>query len=914
MFNNFPRHGAKGERIEQLCPYKCLFSKIRALFILGILFFLLGSEIAQAKPKRDLSLAVTASTNSVVINGQIAYTLVVTNVGPKVVRKIVLKDKLTKDVTFISASDDCKFTNKRARRKNILTCKIKKLLPGENATWSILVTPTVTGELINTAKVKFGKRDATPFNNIATTTVQIFPPGNQQPTATSLSQNADPAVPYLDIQLSGSDPDNDTLTYELVSASSGTGYTLAYVNSETGKLYVSLTPGFEGQFTLSYRVTDGNQFSPEAQVQIFVVPDTAQQDTGANDIDASLYASFDRARLASNLFGSPGAPPTEPPLVDLSSNFPTPGDQGQQGSCVGWATTYALKSYQEGVEMGWALNTPSRLFSPAYVYNQINGGQDNGSQIYDALDLIINQGAATLASMPYSDNNFTTQPSQAARNEAAQFKGVKRSTLNGISDIKGALAQRKPVVLGIEVFDQFYQLKGSNSVYNSTAGSNTGQHGKHAITAVGYDNNHPSGGALRVINSWGTQWGDKGFFWLPYDMVPKVVFQAWMLEDGPNTNVPVNPDPPPPPPPPGNLPDLQVQSWNANLDFSIGGDGELEWRVINSGQGGAPSGVTVSLLLSKDAIINASDTYVVYEEIPFEMGSGDGAFRSFNNGTGIAFQIPQSIAPGNYFMALAVDDLDRVVESDESNNVSLSSGAVTLSENLPDLAVDTWYADWDDFSGSGSLTYEISNIGGQTASAGWQIGLFLADYNNPAAIYTLFAEPVSFPLDVGEMVYRDFFSSASFNLYYDNSSRAIPNGYYSMILYADSQDQIAEGNELNNESFSWGYVSIGFGAQSNNQTAKSISRSAFTAGNTGVAHSVAYNGKRLPAKDIKVRPVRISDKIGGGRILEFLDQADAPAKGTTNQAKGRKFHKTLQSHDKIVFPVKELSAMPTVQP
>jgi uncharacterized repeat protein (TIGR01451 family) len=916
MFDNVSPYTLKCERIERLRPFKSIISLAQGLIGLGISILLLGSSTAQAAPKRDLSLAVTATPDSVIVNGDLTFTLVATNAGQEDVKNVVLTDQLPLDVTFKSASSDCKFANKKAQRKNKLTCKAKRIPPGGNVVWSILVTPTQIGQLSNSATVKFGQRDATPLNNTATATVQILPPGNQPPSAAALSQTADPALPYLDLQLNGSDPDNDTLTYELVSPSNGTGYTLAYVNADTGKLYMSFTPGFEGQITLSYRVTDGNLFSPEAQIQIFVEPDTGDKGTGGKEIDPSLYANFDRARLASNLFGSPGTSPTEPPLVDLSSNFPTPGDQGQQGSCVGWATTYALKSYQEGVEMGWALNTPSRLFSPAYVYNQINGGQDGGSQIYDALDLIINQGAATLASMPYSDRDFTTQPNQTARNEAAKFKAVRRSTLNGISDIKGALAQRKPVVLGIEVFDQFYQLKGTNSVYNSTAGSNTGQHGRHAVTAVGYDNNHPSGGALRVINSWGTQWGDNGFFWLPYDMAPKVVFQAWTLEDGPNTDVPVNPDPPPPPPPPGNLPDLQVQSWNANLDFSIGGNGQLEWQVINSGQGDAPSGVTVSLLLSKDATINASDTYVVYEEIPFAMGTGDGAFRSINGGTGIPFQIPQTIEPGNYFMALAVDDLDRVAESDESNNISLSTGAVTLSDNQPDLVVEAWYADWNDFTGVGNLTYSIYNIGAQTAPAGWHLGLMLSPFDTPANAYILFEESVPFSLDVGAWVYRDSVSSATFNLYRDTLSRPIPAGVYYMILNADSKDQIAESNELNNESFSWGYITIGFGGQSNisatAQASKSANTSSYSAGNGTERRSVAYNGKRLPEKGIKVRQVRISDNLSGGRTLEFLDQADEPIEGLPNHDQSRKFHKTLHAHDRVVFPVRELLPMPAV--
>ena len=53
-------------------------------------------------------------------------------------------------------------------------------------------------------------------------------------------------------------------------------------------------------------------------------------------------------------------------------------------------------------------------------------------------------------------------------------------------------------------------------------GSGDTLEGGHAILAVGYDDNKKIGsanGALLIRNSWGTQWGDKGYGWLPYAYV-----------------------------------------------------------------------------------------------------------------------------------------------------------------------------------------------------------------------------------------------------------------------------------------------------------------------------------------------------------------------------------------------------------
>ncbi|MEL7113455.1 MAG: hypothetical protein AAGK93_11060, partial [Pseudomonadota bacterium] len=60
-----------------------------------------------------------------------------------------------------------------------------------------------------------------------------------------------------------------------------------------------------------------------------------------------------------------------PEFVDLSSFFPDPGHQGAQGSCVGWAVGYALKTYQEAKETRAVRPAEDRHFSPSFVFNSI---------------------------------------------------------------------------------------------------------------------------------------------------------------------------------------------------------------------------------------------------------------------------------------------------------------------------------------------------------------------------------------------------------------------------------------------------------------------------------------------------------------------------------------------------------------
>ena len=42
--------------------------------------------------------------------------------------------------------------------------------------------------------------------------------------------------------------------------------------------------------------------------------------------------------------------------------------------------------------------------------------------------------------------------------------------------------------------------------------------GGHAVMAAGYDNDTRM---FLVRNSWGKNWGDNGYFWMPYDYISK---------------------------------------------------------------------------------------------------------------------------------------------------------------------------------------------------------------------------------------------------------------------------------------------------------------------------------------------------------------------------------------------------------
>ncbi|TGK81611.1 cysteine protease [Leptospira noumeaensis] len=231
-----------------------------------------------------------------------------------------------------------------------------------------------------------------------------------------------------------------------------------------------------------------------------------------------------------------------PKSIDLSSMMPPVGNQGRQNSCVAWATGYAIKSYllknkdqTTEYDPPFAGGKGNFVFSPAFIYNQQNGGEDKGLYYYKTMEFLKSNGAAPWSSMPYSDKDYLTQPSQSSKKEALKYKIKSFSRLNykNPDEIKRVLAGKNVVMVGMIIDDAFYKVKGS-AVYDENSGQS---YGGHAMTIVGYDDDKKSKsgkkGAFKLQNSWGTSWGDKGFGWVSYSMLAKVGQETYAIIDEP---------------------------------------------------------------------------------------------------------------------------------------------------------------------------------------------------------------------------------------------------------------------------------------------------------------------------------------------------------------------------------------------
>jgi len=221
-----------------------------------------------------------------------------------------------------------------------------------------------------------------------------------------------------------------------------------------------------------------------------------------------------------------------PSSIDHSSKLPPVGNQGNQGSCVAWATGYYYKSFQEAKDWGWSVSYYKNWMSPAYIYNQIHL-PTGGCYIGDAFNLIQDQGTCRDYLMPYDASDDTTQPNQNQTKNAALYeaKYYYNLTSGNVNSLRNWLASGDLAVLAIPVSSDFDNIgtdyaDGERDIYDIYDSDH--HRGNHAITLCGYDDSKQ---AFKFVNSWGKDWGLSGYGWISYNLVSLYSWDSYVMQD-----------------------------------------------------------------------------------------------------------------------------------------------------------------------------------------------------------------------------------------------------------------------------------------------------------------------------------------------------------------------------------------------
>ncbi len=218
-------------------------------------------------------------------------------------------------------------------------------------------------------------------------------------------------------------------------------------------------------------------------------------------------------------------PTTLPSTVQLV--MPPVQSQGSEGSCVAFAVGYAARSAEQYYRSGaTSYSYSSNIFSPEFLFNQIKtDAYCTSSSLLTAFDYLRYLGICTWQSMPYSSSNgCSLMPTSTQNTEAANFKIASYSGINSadITTIKTKLAANHPLLITF-AYDQNFANATPGFIWKSY-GSNIYQ--QHAVAICGYDD---AKHAVKIMNSWGTAWGESGFTWIDYDFLPSLNASVYVM-------------------------------------------------------------------------------------------------------------------------------------------------------------------------------------------------------------------------------------------------------------------------------------------------------------------------------------------------------------------------------------------------
>ena len=215
-----------------------------------------------------------------------------------------------------------------------------------------------------------------------------------------------------------------------------------------------------------------------------------------------------------------------PKSVDLRLKCPQVYDQGKLGSCTANAgcTCRIMLLNKPDINL-------SRLFL-YYIERGIKGDvkEDAGASLRDTCKSIYKIGICEEEYMPYSVEKFSQHPSRHAIANANKYKILAYKALGTLDEIKQNLVFRQqPVLMGMDVYESLKSDEVAKTGRMPLPKKDEKCLGGHAVLVVGYKettktygflNQHKvKSGYLIVRNSWGSDWGDKGYLYMPYEYV-----------------------------------------------------------------------------------------------------------------------------------------------------------------------------------------------------------------------------------------------------------------------------------------------------------------------------------------------------------------------------------------------------------
>jgi C1A family cysteine protease len=224
------------------------------------------------------------------------------------------------------------------------------------------------------------------------------------------------------------------------------------------------------------------------------------------------------------------APIALPPHMDLRPICSSIEDQGNLGSCTGNALAGAIEFLERKDNVRFV--DVSRLF---IYYNEraIEGTikSDAGAMIRDGIKTLKNQGVCSEKSWPYIISKFAVKPTAPCYKEALKRQIASYHRILTLDEMRACLADGFPFIFGFTVYESFESPEVTKTGIAQMPQPDERSLGGHAVLAVGYDDTQKR---FIVRNSWGTGWGQKGYFTIPYEYLSNrnLADDLWTIRRG----------------------------------------------------------------------------------------------------------------------------------------------------------------------------------------------------------------------------------------------------------------------------------------------------------------------------------------------------------------------------------------------
>lgn len=211
--------------------------------------------------------------------------------------------------------------------------------------------------------------------------------------------------------------------------------------------------------------------------------------------------------------------------VDLSRYVQNTYDQETIGSSAACAVCVAVGIDLKIMEERGFFDSyfsPSRLF----LFQNTKTNDKSERSIYETIRAFNDNGVCSEEDWPYDVKNsaMSLDPCNTTGSNTLDFKRLDQD----LNQLRACLQKGHPFVFGLTVYKSFHKLKKKNNWILKYKFGEPRSGGRLALTAVGFSESKRT---FKVLNNWGREWGNGGYFFLPYYMVvdETLCFDFWKI-------------------------------------------------------------------------------------------------------------------------------------------------------------------------------------------------------------------------------------------------------------------------------------------------------------------------------------------------------------------------------------------------